>query len=177
MKEFSRYGGNRPNQSSAMTAKEQQLTQLVNQMRPMLKSLTDGLQNKNEEIKRLKAQVEELTASNRELMASRQVNTQIVPCFRCDGRQTEKGRSDPCRRCKGTGRVNTQHEKFLLELIQSQIEKQIPIAAKQRELKEGKPLVEHHGVTCYFCKSNPLLGTRYLCLTCEQLNICQHCEL
>ena len=104
------------------------------------------------------------------------LNTQSIPCFRCDGRQTEKGRSDPCRRCKGTGRVNTQHEKFLIEMIQSQIEKQVPITMQQKELR-SKPKVEHPNVTCSICMSNPLRGTRYMSLVSEEMNICEECEL
>lgn len=96
--------------------------------------------------------------------------------MRCDGRQTEKGRPDPCRRCKGTGRVNTKHEKVLLEMIQAAVEKQVPVAIQQKDVRE-KNLTVHPGVTCFSCKSSPLRGTRYMCLTCENFNICEQCEL
>ena len=99
-----------------------------------------------------------------------------IPCFRCDGRQTEKGRSDPCRRCKGTGRVNTQHEKVLLEMIQKQVQMYVPRAMKLQELPKTQQ-VYHQGITCYHCKSSPLMGTRYLSLVSPDMNICERCEL
>ena len=40
-----------------------------------------------------------------------------LPCFRCDGRRTEKDQQTTCRRCKGTGIVNTLHEKAIKQLI------------------------------------------------------------
>ena len=40
-----------------------------------------------------------------------------IPCFRCDGRKTEADQVTVCRRCKGTGVVNTQHEKTVKQLI------------------------------------------------------------
>lgn len=72
--------------------------------------------------------------------------------------------------------MNTQHEKFLIEMIQSQISKQIPIAIQQKDVRE-KPRVEHPDVTCTICSSNPLKGTRYMCLLCEEMNICEQCEV
>ena len=48
---------------------------------------------------------------------------------------------------------------------------------KEVQKKEQKSLVEHIDVTCTICNGNPLQGTRYICLTCENMNICENCEL
>lgn len=61
-------------------------------------------------------------------------------------------------------------------MIQVQIEKHVPVAIKQKDLQK-EPKIEHQGITCYHCNSSPLMGTRYMCLTCEDLNVCERCEL
>ena len=48
-----------------------------------------------------------------------------IPCFRCDGRKTESDMMTPCRRCKGTGVVNTQHEKTMKQLINYFVKQQL----------------------------------------------------
>ena len=61
-------------------------------------------------------------------------------------------------------------------MIQSQVAKQVPISIQQKEV-QSKPLVEHPGITCTICSAEPLLGTRYVCLESEEMNICEKCEL
>jgi DnaJ-class molecular chaperone len=51
-----------------------------------------------------------------------------LPCLRCDGRATEKGRNEPCRRCKGTGKINTNHEKALLEMVEAMAARHVQAA-------------------------------------------------
>ena len=46
-----------------------------------------------------------------------------IPCFKC--KNDEKKRK-LCERCRGTGLVDTQHEAFMLNLINYYIEKKLP---------------------------------------------------
>lgn len=76
----------------------------------MLESMVQGYNRQRTENQALKNQLNELIAQKHEHQNQNQ-QAEVVPstlsCFRCDGRMTEKDRQDPCRRCMGTGRVNT----------------------------------------------------------------------
>ena len=48
-----------------------------------------------------------------------------IPCFACDGRKVGPDGRTVCRRCKGTGVVNTQHEKTLKSMINFFIKKHL----------------------------------------------------
>ena len=48
-----------------------------------------------------------------------------IPCFACDGRKVGPDGITVCRRCKGTGVVNTQHEKTLKSMINFFIKKHL----------------------------------------------------
>ena len=60
---------------------------------------------------------EALTANLKKQGDSMTRSIDPLPCFACDGRRTEKDQKTTCRRCKGTGVVNTLHEKAIKQLI------------------------------------------------------------
>ena len=73
------------------------------------------------------------------------------------------------------GRINTQDEQVLIDMINAQVEKELATALQQKNRKSVKN-VQHPGVTCNKCNTNPLMGVRYQSLKIDGFNICEACE-
>ena len=73
------------------------------------------------------------------------------------------------------GRINTQDEKVLIDMITAQVEKELTTALQQKHRKSVKN-IQHPGVTCNKCNANPLIGVRYQSLKIDGFNICEACE-
>ena len=75
----------------ALQAEKNELTSSLMQLTPLLKQMQETIEKQRQELR------------NRGKM-----DTKSIPCFKCDGRKTEKHDSSKvCGRCKGTGLVNT----------------------------------------------------------------------
>ena len=45
-----------------------------------------------------------------------------------------------------------------------------------KELKQKKSKVVHNGIKCDNCGMDPIIGVRYKCMECDNLNFCEKCE-
>lgn len=46
----------------------------------------------------------------------------------------------------------------------------------KKSIAQNKDIEIHQGTMCDNCGASPILGTRYVCLTCENYELCEYCE-
>ena len=61
----------------------------------------------------------------------------------------------------------------LSQIILSQSQMNIK---NENELKEIRSLETHPGISCCKCGMNPIIGNRYCCIQCDNVNFCDKCE-
>ena len=61
----------------------------------------------------------------------------------------------------------------LSQIILSQSQMNIK---NDNELKEIHSLETHPGISCCKCGMNPIIGNRYCCIQCDNVNFCDKCE-
>ena len=80
--------------------------------------------------------------------------------------------------------INSRVEDFKKEIINGSKMKlsQIILSQSQmnikndNELKEIHSLETHPGISCCKCGMNPIIGNRYCCIQCDNVNFCDKCE-
>ena len=80
--------------------------------------------------------------------------------------------------------INSRVEDFKKEIISGSKMKlsQIILSQSQmnikneNELKEIRSLETHPGISCCKCGMNPIIGNRYCCIQCDNVNFCDKCE-
>ena len=84
--------------------------------------------------------------------------------------------------------INNRVENFKKEIInESKIKLNQIITESQLQLKNMNindnqnekhihSLEEHPGITCSKCGMNPIIGNRYCCVYCDNVNFCDNCE-
>jgi len=78
-----------------------------------------------------------------------------------------------------TDEVNKELEglkkKIVEDLLNKTSEKPKEEKNKAKEEKVDEYIITHYGYTCDGCKSSPIIGTRYKCLTCPNFDFCLKC--
>eukprot|EP00826_Nyctotherus_ovalis_P054431 TRINITY_DN7126_c0_g2_i1.p1 TRINITY_DN7126_c0_g2~~TRINITY_DN7126_c0_g2_i1.p1 ORF type:complete len:419 (+),score=91.78 TRINITY_DN7126_c0_g2_i1:136-1392(+) len=109
----------------------------------------------------------------------------IYNCMRCKGTAlTRKGKA--CKRCDGTGRMSEELVERVKKIVKREVEKimrtEVPLhasklAQSQRLTEDLKTInVVHYETECKNCGLKPIVGTRYSCTVCKELNLCEICE-
>ena len=89
-----------------------------------------------------------------------------------------------CKKCNGTGQLDKEYVKEVMKIIEEEVSVYTPITLQKllnkssinKKEEEVKQTV-HEGTKCNKCGVSPILGTRYRCYECEELNFCEICEL
>ena len=102
-----------------------QLVRKIQEMNKERDELTIALKQQNMLLLQIKSENMGLKAKLQNQESSTVSHMEPIPCFRCDGRKTESDMMTPCRRCKGTGVVNTQHEKTMKQIIDYFVKQQL----------------------------------------------------
>ena len=67
----------------------------------------------------------------------------------------------------------------VVRFTKEQIFEKIPELLSEYYLSQRtkEDYIVHQGITCHVCGTSPIRGVRYQCTTCDNLNLCELCEL